>query len=446
MANSMSVTKPKAAAEGRLPAAGRRHARIAARCRSIEDLKAAARRHLPRGVFDFVDGGSEDEHTLAGNEAAYDLFRLRPRTLVDVAGIDASIDILGGRAELPVICGPTGAAGFSWPRGDLAVSAAAAGAGVPYVLSTSASVSIEEIAARSEGRHWFQCYIFRQRDFSNKLIARAWAAGYDTLMITVDFPVGGNRLRDYRNDFALPFRYTPRNVLDFAIHPRWALSMLFHGTPELANLDGFDASSNVSQAASSVGRNYDASFDWDALQAIRDQWQGTLVVKGIARPEDAVRLASMGVDAVAVSNHGGRQLDGAYPTLLCLPSIAAAVNGRIPVMVDGGIRRGRHILTALALGADAVLLGRPMIYGLAAAGSAGTRRALEILRQELIRTMQLCGATSIADITPDLIEKTDIERNFDSATAAWLISGARRGAASTPRRTESKEEHHDNPS
>jgi (S)-mandelate dehydrogenase len=245
-------------------------------------------------------------------------------------------------------------------------------------------------------------------------------------MITVDFPVGGNRLRDYRNDFTVPFRYTPRNLLDFATHPRWALSTLRHGTPELANLRDFDGSRNVSEVASSVGRNYDASFDWDALQAIRDNWQGKLVVKGIARPEDGTRLADMGMDAVAVSNHGGRQLDGALPALLCLPSVAAAINGRIPVLVDGGIRRGRHVLTALALGADAVLVGRPMIYGLAAAGPAGASRALAILRQELTRVMQLCGVTTIADITPDLVEKTDIERTFDSQTAAWLLSGGKR--------------------
>ncbi len=406
-----------------LPPSGPRAKRIAERCRSIDDLRSRARRRLPRGVFDFIDGGAEDERTLTANRSAYSLFRFRPHTLVDVAQVDTSAEILGKTSGLPLVSGPTGAAGFSWPRGDYAISAAAAKAGIPYTLSTSASVSIEDVAEASEGRLWFQCYIFKQREFSHKLIERAGAAGYDTLVITVDFPVGGNRERDFRNDFSVPFRYTPRNVFDFASHPRWALSTLYHGTPELANLEGFSASKDVSQVASSVGRNYDASFEWDDLQNIRDSWNGKLIVKGVARVDDALRLASMGVDAVVVSNHGGRQLDGAYPTLLCLSSISAAINGRIPVFVDGGIRRGGDIVAALALGADAVLIGRPMIYGLAAAGPEGALRALEILSEELVRTMRLCGVTAIDQISPDLIARADIERHFDTETANWLLAG-----------------------
>nr|WP_163503903.1 alpha-hydroxy acid oxidase [Halomonas socia] len=404
------------------PVSSRRYHRIAERCRSIEDLRQAAARRLPRGIFDFVDGGAEDERTLGGNRESFALFRFRPRTLVNVTNIDTSTDILGSTSSLPLIAGPTGAVGFSWPRGDLAVARAAAEAGVPYTLSSSASVSIEDIAAAKEtGRRWFQCYIFKQRDYTRKLIERARQTGYDTLVITVDLPVGGNRERDYRNDFAVPFSYTPRNVLDFVRHPRWAFSTLYHGTPEMANITDFDGAKNVSEAASSVGRNYDAGFDWDGLREIRDLWHGKLIVKGIARADDACHLVELGVDAVAVSNHGGRQLDGAIPTLLCLPPVAAAVDGRIPVFVDGGIRRGADVITALALGADAVLIGRPVIYGIAAAGPAGVHRTLDILRQELTRVMQLCGVTRISQITPDLIASEDIARQFDTTTTEWLM-------------------------
>lgn len=403
-----------------LPPSGRRHLRIAARCRSVADLRLAARRRLPRGVFDFIDGGSEDERSLSGNSAAFDLFRFRPHTLVDVRDVDTKATILGQGAGMPLIAGPTGAAGFSWPRGDLAVAGAAGRAGIPYALSTSASVSIEDIAAAHDGQRWFQCYIFKQREVTHRLIERARTHGYDTLVITVDFPVGGNRERDHRNDFSVPFSYTPRNVMDFARHPRWALSNLRHGTPELANLMGFDGAKNVGQAASSVGRNYDAGFAWRDLRAIRDLWPGKLIVKGIARADDAVRLVELGADAIVVSNHGGRQLDRAFPTLLCLPSVAAAVNGRSQVFVDGGIRRGSHVVTALALGADAVLIGRPMIWGIAAAGPAGADRVLGIMKQELTRVMQLCGVTRLDRITPDLIAAEDLARQFDTPTLEWL--------------------------
>ena len=252
------------------PVPQRLRRRKLARCRSIAELRAAAQARLPRGVFDFIDGGSEDERTLVGNCDAFASFRFRPRVLVPVAAVETGVSILGHDVPKPFAIGPTGAVGFSWPRGELALAAAAERAGIPLALSSTASVSIEDIASASKGRRWFQCHIFRDREFTRSLIQRARNAGYEALMITVDLPVGGNRERDFRNDFAVPFRYTPRNVLDFARHPEWALSMLREGTPVLANLTSLAESGSVAAAASSVGRNYDPDFDWRELQRIRE--------------------------------------------------------------------------------------------------------------------------------------------------------------------------------
>lgn len=404
-----------------LPATSSRRRRNIARCRSIGDLRSAAKRRLPRAVFDFVDGGAEDERTLRGNEEAFSRLRFQPRALVDVSAVTTETTLLGAPSALPIVVAPFGAAGFSWPRGDHASAAAAAAAGIPYAMSSTASVTLEDIARCHDGRRWFQCYIFKRREITAELIERARNAGFEALMITVDLPVGGNRERDYRNDFSVPFRYTARNVRDFAFHPGWALSTLFHGMPTMANLTSFEGVSDVNTAASTVGRNYDPSFDWDDLEAIRDGWRGKLVVKGIARGEDAARLARMGVDAVAVSNHGGRQLDGALPSLFCLPEIRAAVGDRMEVFLDGGIRRGADVAKAIALGADAVMIGRAMLYGIAAGGGTGAERAVEILGQELRRVMQLLGAPRLAAITPDLIARADLMAVLGPAASMGLF-------------------------
>ncbi len=380
-----------------------RPARIA-RAYSIEDLRTLAYQRLPQAVFDFFDGGSEDEGTLRDNRAAYQRVRLMPKVLVNVSQVDTSVDILGFQSTLPFAVAPTGAVGFGWRGGDVAIARAAAAFGIPYALSTSATALIERIATEAQGHQWFQCYILNRRDFTLSLIERARVAGYEALMITVDLPVGGKRERDFRNDFSIPFKFTPKNVLDFASRPRWALDMLFHGVPSLENLEGFaPAAQSASAQASSVGRNYDPTFDWDRLQEIRDVWKKPLIVKGIVRPDDAARAAAMGVDAIVVSNHGGRQLDDGIATLDALPGVVAAVGDKATVMVDGGIRRGRDIVKALALGARAVLVGRATLYGACAGGEAGAYRAIEILREELVRTMQLCGVPRIADIRADLV-------------------------------------------
>jgi (S)-mandelate dehydrogenase len=375
-----------------------------ARARSIEDLRRLARRRLPRAVFEFFDGGAEDEITLRENRAAFERVRLLPKVLVNVAKVDPSTTILGAGAGLPIAIAPTGAAGFGGHGTDVAIARAAKDAGIPYALSTTATASIERIAQAAPGRLWFQAYILKQRDFTLGLVARAREAGYEALVLTVDLPVGGKRERDFRNDFGIPFSFTRKNVVDFASRPLWALSMLRHGMPVMENLVGFTPEATSTAAvASSVGRNYDPSFDWDGLKAMRDAWPRKLIVKGVVRPDDAARAVASGCDAIVVSNHGGRQLDGGIATLDALPGVAAAVGGRVPVLVDGGVRRGVDVVKALALGAEAVLIGRATLFGACAGGEAGAARAIAILREEFMRAMQLCGARTVSDIGPDLL-------------------------------------------
>ena len=382
-----------------------------AKAYSIEDLRRAAKRRLPRAVFDFFDGGAEDEITLRDNEAAYKRLRLMPRVLTDVSAIDTSTLILGQRAERPMAISPPGAVGFGWRGGDIAIARAAVAAGIPYTLSSTATASIESIAEQAPGRLWFQAYILRNKPFLAALIERARVADYEALVITVDLPVGGKRERDFRNDFSVPFHFTPKNIWDFVQHPRWLSSIVRHGMPVMENLVGLEKQATNSTAiASSVGRNYDPAFNWDSLQKIRDSWPRKLIVKGILRPDDALRVASMGCDAVVVSNHGGRQLDGALATFDALPAVVRAVDGKIPVLLDGGIRRGSDILKALALGAQGVMLGRATLYGASAAGEAGASRAIAILKDELTRTMQLCGAQNVMQADASLLagtQKTD---------------------------------------
>jgi (S)-mandelate dehydrogenase len=321
-----------------------------------------------------------------------------------VARIDTSTNILGARSKLPIAIGPTGGIGFGWPFADVGVARAAAAAGNPYTLSTMATASIERIAREAGGRLWFQAYVFKKRDITLQLIERARELGYGALMVTVDVPVGGKRERDFRNDYTIPFRFSRKNLLDFASRPGWWLAVLRHGMPVLENVASFaPEATNVSEIASSIGRFWDADFDWNGLKEIRERWPRKMMVKGILRADDAERLAAMGVDAVVVSNHGGRQLDGAVSGLGALPPIARAVKGRMSVLVDGGVRRGVDVVKALALGAEGVMLGRATLYGACAAGEAGAARALEILRDELVRAMQLSGVRSVSEIGPDLL-------------------------------------------
>jgi (S)-mandelate dehydrogenase len=373
---------------------------------SIEALRQAAKRRLPRAVFDFIDGGAEDELTLRENRAAFERVRLVPRVLRDVSSVDTTTTILGRPAALPLVVAPTGAVGFGWRGGDEAVARAAAAQGIPYTMSAAVTTSIEKVAAAAPGRLWFQAYFFLDREFTFGLIERARAAGYETLMVTADLAVGGKRERDFRNEFSVPFAFTPKNVLDFASRPAWALDMLIRGMPVMENLAGLaDAGTDSARIASSVGRNHDAALDWEVLKRVRDTWHGKLLLKGVSHPGDAEQAVALGCDGVIVSNHGGRQLDGAIATFDALPAVVRAVGGKAAVLMDGGVRRGADILKAVACGAQAVMVGRATYYGVCAAGEAGARRALDILHDELVRTMQLCGVRSIEEIGPQLLQR-----------------------------------------
>jgi (S)-mandelate dehydrogenase len=371
---------------------------------SIEDLRRLAKRRLPRAVFDFFDGGAEDEVTLRGNRAAFERVRLLPKVLVDVANVDLGAPLLGAPSALPLGIGPTGGISAGRPGAELMLARAAKALGIPFTLATPAAFTLEHVAEKVGGRLWFQLYAMRDRPFRERLVQRAREAGYEAMLVTVDLPVSGKRERDPRNGFVTPFKPNWRNSRDVLFKPAWLLDVARHGLPGMANLEGYPFSAlNPTDIATAVGREMDASLDWDAMKRLRELWPGKFLLKGIERPDDAARAAAMGCDGIVVSNHGGRQLDGALPTLEALPAIARAVGGKITVLLDGGVRRGADILKARALGAHGVLVGRATLFGVMAGGEAGARHALEILRSEYERAMKLCGVRSAAEIGPDLL-------------------------------------------
>lgn len=368
---------------------------------SIEDLRVIARKRVPRFVFDYVDGGSADEVTLQGNRESFERLRFRPRTLVDVSQRNLRTTILGEPATLPVVAGPLGLLGLSWRHGDMEMARAAAAAGVPYGVSTVSMDSLEDIAHVVGGRLWFQCYVFRERAITEALIRRAAAAGYEALIITSDFPVAGKRERDLRSGLLPANQLTLRTKLDVLMHPHW-LKNVATRRPRFVNLErelgpGRDAASFL------TSNMFDPALDWDDFRRFRDLWKGKLLLKGVLRAEDAVRAVDCGADGVVLSNHGGRQLDGAISGMDALPEVVREIRGRASIIVDGGVRRGSDIAKALACGAEAVILGRAVNYGLAAGGVAGVMRALDILRNEFDRTLALNGCCSPADLSPDLV-------------------------------------------
>jgi (S)-mandelate dehydrogenase len=372
---------------------------------NIEDLRRLAQRRLPRAIFDFFDGGAEDEVTLRENRAAFERVRLLPKVLVNVAQVDSRVTLFGTEMKLPVAIAPTGGIGAGRPGADLMLARTAKAVGIPFTLATPATASIERIAAEiPEGRRWFQLYVVRDRAFREKLVRRAQDAGYEALFVTVDLAVSGKRERDPRNGFVTPYKPNWRNSRDVLTRPAWLMDIMRSGLPTMANFEGYKFSSTkVTDIATAVGREMDASFDWEELKRLRDLWPRKLLLKGVQRPDDAERAAALGCDGVVVSNHGGRQLDGAAATLDALPEVAHAVGAKMTVLLDGGVRRGVDIVKARALGAQAVLVGRATLFGVMAAGEPGARRALEILASELERTMKLCGVRSMAEIGPELL-------------------------------------------
>jgi len=371
---------------------------------NIEDLRRMARRRLPRAIFDFFDGGAEDEVTLRDNRAAFERVRLLPKVLANVAQVETAVTLFGQKASLPLAIAPTGGISAGRYGAELILARAAKARGVPFTMATPSAFSIERLAQEVGGRLWFQLYCVRDLEFRAKLVRRARDAGYEAILVTVDLPVSGKRERDPRNGFHTPYNPNWRNSRDVIFKPAWALDMLRHGLPGMANLEGYPFSTpSGTDIVTAVGREMDAGLDWEYIKRLRGEWPGKLLLKGVERPDDAERAVSVGCDGVVVSNHGGRQLDGASATLDALPAVSRAVGNRITVLLDGGVRRGVDILKARALGAQAVLTGRATLFGAMAGGEAGAQRSLEILSSELARAMQLCGVRSMAEIGPELI-------------------------------------------
>ncbi len=375
-------------------------------CWNIADLRERARRRLPHGIWEYAERGTEDELGMARNRAAFERMTFRPRVLRGVQHVDTTAQIFGKPSPVPLALAPTGAAGLLWYKGDLELARAAAAAGIPFTISSASTMDLEQIA-RAGGRLWFQLYYWEDRSLSHAVVDRAHQLGCEALFITLDMPVPPNREYIHRNGFGTPFRLNARNVIDVLTHPRWLAGVLGRyaldgGVPSQANLPD-RLRSKVTKGAPPGALFKQDDLDWDALKILRDRWPGRLVLKGVLHPEDAERALSLGADGVVVSNHGGRALDGSMATLDALPSIVSAVGGRMTIFLDSGVRRGSDVVKALALGADAVLVGRAPLYGLAATGGPGVSRALALLAAETARTMAMLGVRKISEIDSKLL-------------------------------------------
>ena len=365
---------------------------------TVEDLRRRARRRLPRAVFDFIDGGAEDELTLRRNETALKQITFRPRVLVDTHARDQSTIVLGQRLSTPLILAPTGLCGMAAPRGEILAARASLSAGVIFTLSSMSAVSIEETARTVPGPHWFQLYVWRDRGLTQSLVERAAAAGYRAMVLTVDVPVLGQRERDLRNGATIPPRITFRNAFDSVQKLGWLLGMARHPRIDFVNVARPTDARGPFALGPYVNSQFDPSVSWKDLDWFRSIWTGPLVLKGIMSAEDALRAVEHGVDAIVVSNHGGRQLDGLPAPIEVLPEIADAVNARLDVLFDGGIRRGTDVIKAVALGARACMIGRPYLYGLGAAGQTGVEHAINLLKMEIDRAQALLGRPALADL------------------------------------------------
>ncbi len=376
-----------------------------ARATNIADLREIARRKVPNFIFEYVEGGAEDEATLRHNRAALEALRFVPRTLVDTTARHQRIELFGRECAAPLIVAPTGGNGMVHPLGDLALARAAASAGIPFCLSTVSTVRLERVAAEAGGRLWMQLYVMDDRKVAEDIVTRAAAAGFEALVFTTDANVFGSREWDRRN-YRRPGKPTARNVLDALRHPRWLYEVLLRrGVPQLENLAAFLPAGGASALGGStiIPKLFGPSITWDDVRWLRRIWRGKLLVKGVLGVEDAERAAELGCDGIVLTNHGGRQLDYCVSAIDVLPQIAQAVGGRLTLLVDGGFRRGSDVIKALALGARGVMLGRATLYGLTAAGERGVRRALEILTSEIDRTLGQLGCRSVADVGPHLL-------------------------------------------
>jgi L-lactate dehydrogenase (cytochrome) len=357
-------------------------------------------------VFDYIDGGAEDERTLAANQAAFAATAFRPRVLRGVAAVDTATTLLGSPVASPLVLAPTGFTRIADPQGELAVARAAERAGLPYTLSTLSTRSIEEVRAVSRGRLWFQVYAWRDRGLVREMIERAARARYEALVLTVDTSVLGRRERDVRRGFSLPPTIGARTIVDGARHPGWTASFLRSEPIRFANVVGRDVGDGASPVTLSdyINTQFDPTLSWDDVHWLRSVWDGPVVLKGVQTVADAVLAADAGVEAIALSNHGGRQLDGAPATFPLVAPVVDAVGGRTEVICDGGIRRGSDIVKALAAGATAGMAGRAYLYALGAGGERGVDRVLTWLHADMVRTMHLLGVGTVADLDRSLID------------------------------------------
>jgi L-lactate dehydrogenase (cytochrome) len=366
---------------------------------TVADLREIARRRVPRAVFDYTDGAAGAEISLRRSREAFERVEFCPSVLRDVSAVDPSTQLLGSASALPLAFAPTGFTRLMHTEGETAVGRVAERIGIPYALSTMGTTTVEALAAAAPGgRRWFQLYLWKDRAASAALVERARAAGYEALVLTVDTPVAGPRLRDVRNGFTIPPALTVRTVANAAVHPRWWVDLLTTPPLEFASLRSWGGT-----VAELVDRVFEPAATIADVRALRESWDGALVVKGVQGAADAQAVVDAGADAVLVSNHGGRQLDRAPTPLEQLPAIARAVGDRAEVYVDGGILDGADVVAAVAMGADACLVGRAYLYGLMAGGERGVQRAADILAREVTRTMQLLGVPSVAELTPDRV-------------------------------------------
>jgi L-lactate dehydrogenase (cytochrome)/(S)-mandelate dehydrogenase len=380
------------------------------RAYSVAAMRRLAQAALPKPVFDFADGGAEDERALRRNEAAFTELGLLPRPLSGAATRDLSISLFGKRLSMPLLIGPTGLSGLFWPDGERCAARAAASAGTAFCLSHGSVCTLEDLAALGTSPRWMQVFIYRDRGFTRELAERARAAGYDALVLTIDNQLIGNRERDVRNGFTIPPSFGVSGMARMATKSQWLWRMRKE-FPRITfgNYVKPGGTSDIRKLAGQMPNLLDPSMSWKDVDELRRIWSGPLILKGILHPAEAEGALQRGVDGIIVSNHGGRQLDGAPAPIEALPAIARAVGGKMPILLDGGVRRGEDVVKSIALGATACLIGRPQLWGLSVAGEAGVAHVLEIYRREIDRVMGLCGITRIADIGPDAM--------FDSATA-----------------------------
>ena len=374
----------------------------------IDDLREIARRRLPGGVFDYIDGAAEDERTLARNSSLFEDIHFDPRILVDVSAVDTRATVLGRELPLPLILSPTGFTRMADPAGELAVARAAARAGLPYTLSTLSTRSIEEVAEVSEGPKWFQVYVWKDRGLVEEMLQRAAAAGYEAIVITVDTAVLGRRERDVRRGFSLPPKIGLETLVDGVLHPGWTWRFLTAEPIEFSNVKGRsvgDGSDPVSLSAY-VNAQFDPSLSWKDIDWFRERWNGPIVLKGVQAVEDAEQARNVGIEAVALSNHGGRQLDGAPSPIELVESVKQAVAEDVEVYCDGGIRRGSDIVKAMALGADACCIGRAYLYALGAAGERGVDWVLDHLADGVTRTLALTGRPALRSLEPGVLRRS----------------------------------------